>query len=218
MSSHHYVKEGQEPALIIGNGAECRFSLLQQLMEWSPIVIALDGAYQRLKDLQVKPDIVIGDFDSIGEYEADPDITYIKIEDQETTDLEKGLNYLLSNDFKDVNLIWSTGYRLDHTLSNISVMGKYSQMNIVLYDNHSKAYILPPRFEKHYEKGDTISLLPLGKVGGIKTENLLYPLNDETLEITVRSGSSNEVKETGLVKISHGSGKLLMIEKINEAK
>lgn len=48
MSSHHIVRDNQEPALIIANGADCGDDLLQQLMEWSPYVLALDGAVHRL--------------------------------------------------------------------------------------------------------------------------------------------------------------------------
>ena len=39
MSSHHIVRDDQEPALIIANGASCSNELLGQLLEWSPIVI-----------------------------------------------------------------------------------------------------------------------------------------------------------------------------------
>ena len=48
MSSHHIVRDNQEPALIIANGADCSDALLQQLMEWSPYVLALDVAVHRL--------------------------------------------------------------------------------------------------------------------------------------------------------------------------
>lgn len=218
MSSHHFVKEGQEPALIIGNGAECSYELLKQLMAWCPVVVALDGAYKRLVQLQLKPDVVIGDFDSIGDYVEDPDVKYIKLEDQETTDLEKGINYLISNNFNDINIVWGTGKRLDHTLNNISILAMYPKVNIVIYDDHSKAFLLPKHFEKYYEAGDKISLIPLGKVSSVRTSNLLYPLNTEDLELGVRHGSSNRAKQSGLVKIEHEFGNLMLIESFNEDK
>jgi len=46
MSSHHIVREKQEPALIIANGEACSTELLNQLLEWSPFVVVLDGAYE----------------------------------------------------------------------------------------------------------------------------------------------------------------------------
>ena len=80
MSSHHMVKEGQEPALIIANGQMCSYALLEQMLQWSPLVVVCDGAYERTQRLQLKADVVIGDFDSLPEYTEDPDTRYIKLD------------------------------------------------------------------------------------------------------------------------------------------
>ncbi len=63
MSSHHIVRDDQEPALIIANGASCNIELLGQLLEWSPLVIVLDSAIERVLALEIKVDILLGDFD-----------------------------------------------------------------------------------------------------------------------------------------------------------
>ena len=55
-------------------------------------------------------------------------------------------------------------------------------------------------------------MIPLGKVDGITTENLFYPLQNESLELGYRTGSSNHVKEDGIVTITHEKGNLLLIE------
>ena len=64
MSSHHIVRDDQEPALIIANGAACSEELLGQLLEWSPLVIVLDSAIERVIKLGIKIDVLLGDFDS----------------------------------------------------------------------------------------------------------------------------------------------------------
>ena len=63
MSSHHIVREKQEPALIIANGEACSFDLLGQLLEWSPFVVVLDQAIHRVIELGIKIDVLLGDFD-----------------------------------------------------------------------------------------------------------------------------------------------------------
>ena len=63
MSSHHIVRDDQEPALIIANGASCSEELLGQLLEWSPYVIVLDSAVTRAIQLGIKIDVILGDFD-----------------------------------------------------------------------------------------------------------------------------------------------------------
>jgi thiamine pyrophosphokinase len=54
MSSHHIVRDDQEPALIIANGASCNPELLGQLLEWSPLVVVLDSAMVRVMELTSK--------------------------------------------------------------------------------------------------------------------------------------------------------------------
>ncbi len=216
MSSHHFVIDGQEPALIIANGEACSYSLLSQLLEWCPFVVVLDGAFSRTSELQIKPDVVIGDFDSITEIPDDPKIQFIKIEEQETTDLEKAIAYLRTKNYKDINIVWATGKRLDHTINNFSVLGKNSDLNIVLYDDYSRAFTLPKHYTKYYAAGFKLSLFPLGKVSGIKTENLQYNLHQEELIFGQKSGSSNAVLASGNVEITYEEGTLVLIESKDE--
>ena len=63
MSSHHIVRDDQEPALIIANGAACSDELMGQLLEWSPLVIVLDTAIERVIPLNIKVDVLLGDFE-----------------------------------------------------------------------------------------------------------------------------------------------------------
>ena len=207
MSSHHYVKEGQEPALVIANGEMCSYELLVSIMEWCPFVVVLDGAYER--------DVVIGDFDSIESLPQNLTTQFINIADQETTDLEKALAFLINRGYSDINILWATGKRLDHTLNNFAIMGKYPKHKIVIYDDHSKAFVLPKSFSKIYNAGDKISLIPINKAEGITTSNLMYKLDKEKLEYGNRSGTSNQVIATGDVTIRYTSGVLALIESID---
>ena len=72
--------------------------------------------------------------------------------------------------------------------------------------------MLPNHFQKWYTANTPISLVPIGNVSGITTENLYYPLKNETLTIGHRNGTSNHVSQDGLVTITHNSGHLLMME------
>ena len=212
MSSHHFVKDGQEPALIIANGEECSISLAEELLAWSPLVLVLDGAYDRVLRLGWKMDVVVGDLDSILSPLPEVDIQCVHVEEQESSDLEKALTWLRGRGILEVNVIWATGQRLDHTFHNLSVLGRFSDMRIVIYDDHSKAYLLPEKFSKHFRANDKLSLIPLGKVMGIHTSNLAYPLQDESLDIVERMGTSNHVLNDGLVEVHYRSGSLIMIE------
>ena len=217
MSSHHIVRDDQEPALIIANGASCSEELMGQLLEWSPLVIVLDSAIERVLELGIKVDVLLGDFDRgfNPEYylEKQYPLEIVHTPNQDKTDLEKAFDYLIEKGHKAVNVIWATGKRADHTITNLTTIVKYRNLlKIVILDNHSKVFVLPKKFEKWYPAKTIISLIPIGHVTGIHSENLFYPLKDDSLTIGYRTGSSNHVIEDGMVKIEHQEGDLLLME------
>ena len=217
MSSHHIVRDDQEPALIIANGAACHEELLGQLLEWQPLVIVLDSAIERVINLNIKVDVVLGDFDrgfNPEEITASQfPIEIIHKPDQNKTDLEKAFDYLIERKIPAVNVVWATGRRADHTITNLTNIVSYRNLlKIVIHDDHSKIFLLPQKFQKWYPKQTNISLIPIGIVTGITTTNLLYPLEKESLTMGYRTGSSNAVVEDGLVTILHDEGDLLLME------
>lgn len=217
MSSHHIVRDDQEPALIIANGAACDKELLGQLLEWSPLVVVLDSAIRRVHELGIKVDVLLGDFDNgfdPHEYaRLQQPIEVIFAPDQEKTDLEKAFDYLIERKIPAVNVIWATGRRADHTLANLTNLARYrDKIKIVVFDDHSKVYLLPRSFSKWYPANTIISLIPIGLVSGITSKNLAYQLNGDSLTLGYRIGNSNRVAQDGLVTISHTDGDLLLME------
>ncbi|BCY28753.1 thiamine diphosphokinase [Flavobacterium okayamense] len=217
MSSHHIVRDDQEPALIIANGASCSQELMGQLLEWSPFVVVLDSAIERVLELDIKVDVILGDFDR----DFNPEVYLEKqfpleivyTPDQNKTDLEKALDFLIERGHKAVNIIWATGKRADHTITNITNIVRFrNDLKIVILDDHSKIFLLPNRFEKWYPKDTKISLIPIGNVSGVHSQNLFYPLQDDNLTLGYRTSSSNHVAEDGIVVIKHQEGDLLLME------
>ena len=217
MSSHHIVRDDQEPALIIANGASCNEELLGQLLEWSPLVVVLDAAIERVIDLNIKVDVVLGDFDrGFNPHELlqlQYPIEIIHTPDQNKTDLEKAFDYLIERKIPAVNVVWATGKRADHTITNLTTIIQYrDSLKIVILDDHSKVFLLPKKFEKWYTANTPISLIPVGRVSGIHSENLFYPLKNDSLTIGYKTGSSNHVTKDGIVTILHEEGDLLLME------
>ncbi len=217
MSSHHIVRDDQEPALIIANGASCNIELLGQLLEWSPLVIVLDSAMERVLELGIKVDVLLGDFDRgfdpnyYKEKQFPLEIVYSP--DQNKTDLEKAFDYLIERKIPAANVVWATGKRADHTITNITNIIQYRDLlKIVVLDDHSKIFLLPKKYEKWYPKSTPISLIPIGHVKGILSKNLFYPLENDSLTIGYKTGSSNHVLDDGIVIIEHAEGDLLLME------
>jgi thiamine pyrophosphokinase len=217
VSSHHFVRDGQEPALIIANGELCSMELLGQLLEWNPYVLVLDGALQRVLDMNIRVDAVLGDFDSVApgweEHGALQGVRIVHAPDQERTDLQKGIEFLIAEGQTAAHIVWATGRRSDHHFNNVATLPAFTgRIELTIVDDHSRIYNLPRSFKKWYPKGTVISLIPVMEAGGIHTSNLEYELRDEALYFPMRSGSSNRVAADGFVEISYESGHLLMME------
>jgi len=187
------------------------------LLEWSPFVVVLDHAIHRVLDLGIKVDVLLGDFDRNVDFEEIRARQYpleiVTIVDTENTDLEKGIEFLIERGFPAVNIVWATGRRADHSITNMANIARYkNQIKIVMLDDYSKIFPLVGTFEKWYAAETIVSLIPIGTVTGIKTEGLKYNLHNESLVLGYRNGNSNESATDGFVKISAQSGDLLIME------
>lgn len=214
MSSHHIIRDKQEPALIIANGEACSMDILDQLLEWSPTVIVLDGALERVISLGIKVDVWLGDFDHANNSDFNNyPLKKVHTPDQNLTDLEKAFEYLLEEGYPAVNVIWASGRRMDHTLNNFHSMVQYGRrLKIVFFDDYSTSYLLPQTFEKWYLAKTPISLMPYGEALEVKSSGLAFELNHPVLKLGMQTSSSNETVADGIVKISYEGGSLILME------
>jgi len=138
MSSHHFVIDGQEPALIIADGQRCEQKLLDQLLEWCPFVVVLDGALQDVLDKGIAFNVVSGDFDSEpdakGKTAHIQHVEVIHTPDQDFTDLEKGIQICKNRGYKDVHVVWGTGKRMDHSIGNLDLIAQFQGEVNVIHD------------------------------------------------------------------------------------
>lgn len=197
--------------LILCNGEPPTEDLFQKYRAKADYFIAADGGGNVALQYNTTPDAVVGDLDSFkGSDTASFEIIFRP--DQETNDLEKALDLALKEQCTDACILGATGLRLDQTLKNLSVLKQYNEKfeQLRIIDNFGDLRLLETPFEADIAIGTQISLFPLsGKVSGITTIGLKYPLKDEALENGVRDGSSNVVTQSP-VRITHKHGDLLM--------
>jgi thiamine pyrophosphokinase len=199
-------------ALIICNGEMPSSRTLRSLVDGADFVICADGGANKARRLGVVPDLIIGDLDSIT---AETKrffrrVKFIRDENQNNSDLEKALDFVLSKRVTEILVIGATGGRTDHTLSNLSIVGKYHRKaNITMKDRTCEIAVIDRRISFDAAIGEIVSLLPLGRCQGIRTKGLKYPLRNESLELGVREGTSNEVAASP-VEIGLKKGKLLL--------
>jgi len=157
-----------------------------------PLLVA-DGAANNILALGLEPTKVIGDMDSffINNQHRILEEKLLIIPDQETNDFEKVLQYCIQNNYKDLLIFGFHGGELEHTLNNWSVLKKYcKRLNLCIFDSNRYGIPVYEPVELFVNIGEIISLIPQPKVL-LRTHNLEWELNGETLELGRREGVRN---------------------------
>lgn len=180
-------------AVIIGNGIITDYDKIKRRLRNDDYVICADGGYNHAKNLGVKPSVVIGDMDSIGDNDYDGEIINLPIR-KDFTDSEVCVKYILLKHFDEVMMIGFTGKRQDHAISNMLLLKQFADTDTKAYivDENNEIYCTNSENTIYGKKGDIVSIIPImGNLCGVTTKGLDYPLNDETLIFGESRGVSN---------------------------
>ena len=184
------------------------------------VLIAADSGAIPLLALEMRPHVVIGDMDSIGE-EALRRLRAEGVEVQEHppekdwTDTHLALLEALRRGADDIALIGAMGGdRSDHGIANLLLLAneEFAGARLRLVEGRSVAHVVRATLELEGQPGSYVSLIPLtGAVTGIETEGLRYPLGGSTLRPGDSRGVSNELIATR-ARVEVGSGVLLVVQ------
>jgi len=204
-------------AVIFLNGVFPHGKVIKANINKNDYLVAADGAANYLKKIKITPDIILGDLDSINKavlkYFLKKSIPVIKYTEQDTTDFEKSLNFIIQAGLKDVIIFGFTSLRPDHSLNNFSVMKRYyKKLNISFIDDDFIIEFIKQNIKFNYRKNQLISLLPFPSARGITTKGLRYALKDESLSLGVREGTLN-VTTSDKVTVSFRTGDLILFRK-----
>ena len=184
--------------LIVCGGTPPTKKLIETEINNAKLVIGADSGGHAILGYGFTPDIVLGDLDSF-HYTRHQGIKVLKDEDQETNDLEKSLVYALKQGATHCVVLGTLGKRIDHTFKNLSVLKQFHHKfeSLVYRDDYGDTFLIESPYELTIDLDTVISFIPLsGKVSGITTTGVQYPLNNESLEIGVRDGTSNSATST----------------------
>lgn len=196
---------GPAPALVVAAAPGVSLEPWRALLARSPLVVAADGGARLALAAGRRPDLVVGDGDSLGQgawpaladTEAAPPFERHPV-DKDETDLELAL--LRAAHLAPVDTpIWvlgAWGGRIDHSLANLCLLGHplLAGRDLCLVSGAERAWLLEGSSELHFEGrvSDTVSLIPLSdavRVG--RTEGLRWPLVDAPLVFGPARGVSN---------------------------
>jgi thiamine pyrophosphokinase len=157
MSSHHFVKENQEPALLILSAKAIPFERVQELLEWSPTVMVADHELEQVLGWGIKIDVVIS---------SEPQADYFKqlLNDQEplqlityrqeTDILSVACQFLIAAKYKAVNI-------LVNVISQLESVQSFVEIDVEVFCNNQRwVYVHSKKFEKWVSGGTQFYFYP----------------------------------------------------------
>ncbi len=203
---------------ILVNGSYGDYNFCKDIRECDFIICA-DNGLKHAKLLDIKPDFIIGDFDSLEGYILD-DYKKLGIKVQtlnpikDKTDTECALDYAINLKATKVIIYGGIGSRFDHSLANVHLLEKLhcSEIKGEIRNENNTIYLVDNKIILDGNKNDIVSLLPFTeKVQGVYTSGLFYEVSDGTFELGRPYGVSNYMTQNKAI-IKVGTGKLLVIK------
>ena len=199
-----------------GNLESWAFELIHQ----EDLLIGVDRGALFLVQHGYKPDLALGDFDSVSEgekaeilkqaqtfFDCDPIM-------KDQTDTEMALMWALDQQPEEILVFGALGTRFDHSLANVHLLRRSLERNIPcrIIDQYNMLQLMDRQLVVQKGAYTHVSLLPLSiEVTGITLDGFKYPLNQATLTIGDSLGISNLLMgPSGEITID--SGLLLIIQ------
>lgn len=195
MSSHHFVKEQQEPAVFILNADEIHFDQVSSLLEWVPTVLVAQEALDQVLSWGIKIDVILASesFQKENMHLLEEQYPVKFLNSEVKNSLEEGIQYLLASNHYAAHLVG-----IPH-LEALELEEKINLMDLTIMDGNWKYYPIKNGIFKKWFAESSIHIH--GKEGlpvEIINENgqLILPITYATF-LEVPEGIT-EIKATGI--------------------
>ncbi len=183
-------------------------------IEKCDFIIACDKGYEYCLDNDIKPDLVIGDFDSYyGTIEEDIEVIRLPVI-KDDTDTMHAYRKIVEMDFDEVYLYCALGGRFDHTYANIqcAIFGaKHDIDTLFISDNDHITVTNRNETILKKKEGYTFSLFAADRIDDLSILGARYEVHDITLKNDFPLGQSNEWLDDE-VTIKKGQGIVIIVE------
>lgn len=182
--------------VIVANGEVPSSELSLSILKEKKRVVCCDGALQKLLSINIIPDVVVGDGDSMDSKLLDcvknHQIPYHPDRSEEYNDLQKALKYCQANGYDDVLLLGCGGLREDHFIANLSILVMYSEtMNLTMLTEHGVFNVMRGTSMFRSVPGMQVSVFPSNLHTRLSFSGLKYPVNNRSFN-WLWEGSLNE--------------------------
>ena len=200
--------------VIVGGADINNYEYIRSCLREDDFIVFCDSGLKHLESLQVRPGLIVGDFDSHNNPHLDVETIVLPCE-KDDTDTVFAMKEAMKRGYTEFLLIGVVGARLDHTLGNVSIL-------LYLDENNAKGKIIDDYSEMEIVSDrpafitDNYSYFSLLNISGIAREvtikNAKYPLDNAEIKCDYQYGISNEVNRGEFAKVTVRDGKLLLIK------
>ena len=170
-------------------------------------VIAADGGYAAAQKLGIRPNLVVGDFDSLG-YVPDAEEVVQHPVRKDDTDTLLAIRMGLERGYRNFVITGALGGRLDHSFANLQAL-------LFLRDHGAKGVLYGDGFAATavtdssitIEGNGTLSVFTMdAKAEGVTLRNVSFPVENGTLTNGVPIGVSNEfIGKPATISVDNGT-------------
>lgn len=175
-------------------------------------IIAADKGCETLNTLGLAPDIVIGDFDSLG-YIPERENKIILPVRKDDTDVGYSLRYALENGFDRIYVYGAVGGSLDHTVANLQLSAEMSRKGILTHffgDGITVCSVTDGKLSFPEVKEGRFSVFAVTKAYGVTIKGLDYETENAELDPFCPIGVSNAfIGKSSYVEVKKGTLTLL---------
>lgn len=186
------------------------------------VIIAVDSGMDFCYKSRIMPDVIVGDFDSVGQEalefflgQEQMDVHRLNPE-KDDTDTEYALRFAIGRGATKITVLGGTGSRLDHVIGNVVLLGAGLEKNvsIELLDTHNKVKMINSSLSirKDERFGKYLSVIPIGgKADGVTITGVKYHLDNYDMHGFNTLGISNEIVDDEAT-ITVKNGIVLVVE------
>ena len=186
---------------------KCR-ALLTEYNGTTPpsLILAADSGYKKALALDIIPDLLVGDFDSMDKPAEVPEQTkmYVAPCEKDDTDTMLACNLALEKGCTSLLILGGTGGRADHGLSNILFLESLRNRgaDALLTDGENRIRVLRDASVTLPDRGGYFSVMSLTDTCRVSLSGCKYPLTDALLRREMPYAVSNEVLPGGTAVVS----------------
>lgn len=200
---------------VIFSGADIdEYKFVASYLRGDDFVICADSGLRHAERLNITPDLVIGDFDSLGKIPDGIESVITLPCEKDVTDTYAAAEKAVESGATEVLIFGAVGTRLDHTFGNIATLEYLRENNVFAHiiDSHNEIMLIKnEKVTVNKDKGTFLSLIPLDyELSGVTLSGVKYPLENARVFRSKTLTISNEIT-ADLAEISVKNGSALVI-------